>query len=170
MEGTIINNFGIDPIYIIVAQTILTLALLVVVIICIIKIKQLYRRYDYFMRGKDAETLEDMIINQMNEIVELKSQDRANKDSIRIANKNSRAAFQKYGVVRYNAFKGMGGNLSFALAMLDYTNTGFVLNAVHSREGCYLYLKDVDRGETEVLLGNEEKEALEMALGYKERI
>ena len=40
---------------------------------------------------------------------------------------------------------------------------------VHSREGCYLYLKDVERGETEVLLGAEEKEALEQALGYKER-
>ena len=76
------------------------------------------------------------------------SQDRYNKDSIRTANKNSRAAFQKIGIVKYNAFKGMGGNLSFALAMLDYTNTGFVLNSVHSREGCYLYLKDVERGET----------------------
>ena len=63
----------------------------------------------------------------------------------------------------------MGGNLSFALALLDYTNTGFVLNSVHSREGCYLYLKDVERGETEVLLGAEEQEALEQALGYRER-
>ena len=131
--------------------------------------RKLYRRYDLFMRGKDAETMENMIVDQMNAIIDLQSQDRYNKDSIRTANKNSRAAFQKIGIVKYNAFKGMGGNLSFALAMLDYTNTGFVLNSVHSREGCYLYLKDVERGETEVLLGAEEKEALEQALGYKER-
>lgn len=170
MEGSIINNLGFDPMYIIIAQAALTLILLVVVIICIIKMRKLYRRYDYFMRGKDAESMEGMIIHQMEEIIELKSQDRANKDSIRIANKNSRASFQKVGVVKYNAFKGMGGNLSFALALLDYTNTGFVLNSVHSREGCYLYLKEVDRGETEVLLGNEEKVALEQALGYKEKI
>lgn len=156
-------------IYIIIAQAIFTFILLIVVIVGIIKMRQLYRRYDYFMRGKDAETMEGMIINQMNDIIELKLQDRVNKDSIRTANKNSRASFQKMGVVKYNAFKGMGGNLSFALALLDYTNTGFVLNSVHSREGCYLYLKEVDRGETEVLLGNEEKEALEQALGYKER-
>ena len=64
-------------------------------------------------------------------------------------------------------FKGMGGNLSFVIAMLDDNNTGFVLNSVHSREGCYLYLKDVVEGKTEVLLGSEEKEALERALGYK---
>ena len=47
-------------------------------------------------------------------------------------------------------------------------HTGFIMNSVHSREGCYLYLKAVDRGQTEILLGNEEKEALEQALGYKE--
>ena len=113
--------------------------------------------------------MEEMIIKQMEDIIDLKSQERANKDSIRTANKNSRASFQKMGIVKYNAFKGMGGNLSFALALLDYTNTGFVINSVHSREGCYLYIKDVDRGQTDVALGNEEKMALEQALGYKEK-
>ena len=53
--------------------------------------------------------------------------------------------------------------------MLDYTNTGYILNSVHSREGCFVYVKVVDRGQTEVLLGTEEKEALEQALGYIER-
>ena len=76
------------------------------------------------------------------------------------------ALSKKFGLVKYNAFKGMGGNLSFAMALLDYTNTGFVLNSVHSREGCYVYIKEVERGETDVLLGSEEKDALEQALGY----
>jgi len=96
-------------------------------------------------------------------------EDKENKDAIRVINKNLRAAYQKFGVVKYNAFKGMGGNLSFAFAMLDYTNTGYILNSVHSREGCFVYVKVVDRGQTEVLLGAEEKEALEQALGYIER-
>ena len=165
MEESILNDLGFDPVYLLIASAILTLILMVVTILCLINMRKLYRRYDIFMRGKDAESMENMIVDQMNAIIELQSQDRYN----RTANKNSRAAFQKIGIVKYNAFKGMGGNLSFALAMLDYTNTGFVLNSVHSREGCYLYLKDVERGETEVLLGAEEKEALEQALGYKER-
>ena len=169
MDGTnILDYFGIDPFYIMLGQAVLTIILLIVVIVCIFKIKRLYRSYDYFMRGKDAETLEDIIIDHIHDIQELKSQDRANKDQIRINNKNMRASFQKFGMVKYNAFKGMGGNLSFAFALLDYTNTGFIMNSVHSREGCYLYLKAVDRGQTEILLGNEEKEALEQALGYKE--
>lgn len=168
MEGSILNKLGFDPFYLLAGFMVLTLILTVVVIIGIFKMKNLYRRYDYFMRGKDAETLEDIIVSQMEEIQELQAQDRANKDSLRVNNKNMRASFQKFGMIRYNAFKGMGGNLSFAFALLDYTNTGFVLNSVHSREGCYLYLKEVDRGETEVPLGNEEKEALEKALGYKD--
>ncbi len=167
-EGSTMDYLGFDPIYLIIAQAVLTILLMVVVIICILYIRKLYRRYDMFMRGKDAETMEELIIHMMDDIIELKSQDRANKDSIRNINKNIRASFQKFGMVKYNAFKGMGGNLSFAFALLDYTNTGFVINAVHSREGCYLYVKEVDRGETEILLGNEEKEALEQALGYKE--
>lgn len=160
------NNLGFDPMFIIVGQSVILLILIVVLIIGIIQMRKLYRRYDIFMRGKDAETLEEMIIQQIEEIQILKAEDRANKDSIRTVNKNIRASYQKFGMVKYNAFKGMGGNLSFAFALLDYTNSGFVLNSVHSREGCYMYLKEVDRGQTEILLGSEEKEALERALGY----
>ena len=56
--------------------------------------------------------------------------------------------------------------MSFVIALLDDHNSGLILNSVHSREGCYLYMKDVVEGKTEILLGNEEKEALEKALGY----
>jgi len=166
MDNSILNQLPIDPAFLIIGLSALTLILLIVVIICIIQMKKLYRRYDFFMRGKDAETLEGIIMEQMEDIAQLKSEDRANKDSLRNTNKNYRSAFQKFGLVKYNAFKGMGGNLSFAMSLLDYTNSGFVLNSVHSREGCYVYIKEVERGETEVLLGSEEKEALERALGY----
>ena len=58
---------------------------------------------------------------------------------------------------------------SFVLAMLDDNNSGFILDAVHSREGCYMYLKEVEEGATETILGSEEQEALEQALGYVKR-
>ena len=166
MENTMLNSWPIDPAVVIISLAVITLLLLIATIICILQTNRLYRRYDYFMRGKDAESLEETIFKQMDEIRELKSQDRANKDAIRTLTKNVKGSYQKFGMVKYNAFKGMGGNLSFAFAMLDLNNTGFVLNSVHSREGCYLYIKSVEKGETEVILGNEEKEALEQALGY----
>lgn len=166
MENSMLNSWAIDPAYIILGLGIITLLLLVVTVICIIQTKKLYRRYDVFMRGKDAESLEDTIVELLEQVRDLKAQDRANKDIIRACSKELKGSYQKFGMVKYNAFKGMGGNLSFAFALLDLNNTGFILNAVHSKEGCYLYIKTVVKGETDILLGSEEKEALEQALGY----
>lgn len=165
-SGTMLNHWPIDPAIVILSLGVLTLLLLIVTIICVLQTNKLYRRYDRFMRGKDAESMEEIILSQIEDIKELKSQDRANKDIMKTLSKNVKGSYQKFGMVKYNAFKGMGGNLSFAFAMLDLNNTGFVLNSVHSREGCYLYIKTVEKGETDTLLGSEEREALEQALGY----
>ena len=143
--------------------------LLALIIYMMIRYRQLSNSYNFFMKGKRGENLEGTIFKITEEIKKLKFEDKENKDAIRVINKNLRAAYQKFGVVKYNAFKGMGGNLSIKIELLNYTNTGYILNSVHSREGCFVYVKVVDRGQTEVLLGTEEKEALEQALGYVER-
>lgn len=169
MVNEMLYNLPFNPMYLIIVSSGLSLILLVAFIICIIKMNKLYRRYDRFMRGKDAETLEDTMLGILEQVKELNVKDRANKDMMKNLTKQVKNSFQKFGLVKYNAFKGMGGNLSFVLAMLDDNNTGFVLDVVHSREGCYLYLKEVEEGATEVLLGSEEQEALEQALGYVKR-
>lgn len=60
----------------------------------------------------------------------------------------------------------MGGKLSFALAMLDKDNSGLILNAVHSRDNCFLYLKEIVKGESYVMLSQEEVEALRKAVNF----
>ena len=165
-NSSILNMLGFDPAYIIAGLACLTLISFITTIICILQYKRLYRRYDLFMRGKDAESLEDIIVDQIADITELKIQDKANKDILKSLTRGVRSSYQKFGVIKYNAFTGMGGNLSFAFALLDTNNTGFILNSVHSREGCYLYIKTIEKGETDTPLGKEEKEALEQALGY----
>ena len=166
MENSILNYLGFDPGYLIIGLIVLTLLSLIIAIICLVQYKKVYRRYDIFMRGKDAETLEDTILDLMDEASFLHAEDQETKALLGVLAGQVKASYQKMGIVKYNAFKGMGGNLSFVIALLNDQNTGFILNSVHSREGCYLYLKDVIEGKTEVLLGNEEKEALEQALGY----
>ena len=79
MEGSIINSWGVDPGYIILGMVIIILILFITVIVSLIKMSQLYRRYDIFMRGKDAETLEDLLINQIEDINLLKIEDMTNK-------------------------------------------------------------------------------------------
>ena len=48
--------------------------------------------------------------------------------------------------------------------MLDGDNTGFVLDVVHSREGCYIYIKEIVNGECHTELAEEEAESLEQAM------
>lgn len=105
--------------------------LLILVIYLLSRYGKMKRSYDYFMRGRDAESMEDMILGLEEALRDLRSEDRANKEAIRVLNKNQRASYQKFGIVRYNAFKDMGGKMSFAIALLDYTNTGFIMNTVH---------------------------------------
>ena len=75
-------------------------------------------------------------------------------------------SLNKYGIVKYDAFEDMGGKLSFVLAMLDKNNTGFLLNAIHSRENCFLYIKEIVNGESYVVLSEEEVEALRQAVNF----
>lgn len=74
-------------------------------------------------------------------------------------------AYQKMGIVKYDAFNQMGGQLSFSLALLDENNNGFIINSVHSTEGCYSYTKEIKNGESSISLGKEEEEALATAIG-----
>ena len=61
----------------------------------------------------------------------------------------------------------MGGKLSFALTMLDNDNNGWILNSMHSRDGCYTYIKEIVRGESYIELSEEEAESLDQAV-YQE--
>ena len=84
---------------------------------------------------------------------------------IRTLYKKLESTIQKVGIVKYDAFQQMGGKLSFCLCMLDEENSGFMLNSVHSTEGCYTYTKEIINGKAMIDLGKEEEAALKMAVG-----
>lgn len=70
---------------------------------------------------------------------------------------------QKMGLVRFNPFRDVGGNQSFALALLNDEDTGIVLSGLHARESTRLYIKDITRGASRSELSREERQALEVA-------
>ena len=87
-----------------------------------------------------------------------------NRLDIREINRRMEKSYQKLGIVKYDAFNEMGGKLSFAIAMLDNRDNGWIINAMHSREGCYTYVKEIVKGESYVELSEEEAEALDKAI------
>ena len=68
------------------------------------------------------------------------------------------------GVVRYDAFRDMGGHMSFSLALLDTRQSGVVLSILNGRDGSRGYAKAVQGGRSTSPLSEEEQEALAQAL------
>jgi len=159
-------NLDMDKMYVyIILGVIATLFITTIVLLVIVLVKQskLTKKYNAFVKGSDAKSMEGAILKKFKEIDRLLAADAKKGVEIQELNDNLQIAVQKVGIVKYDAFKEMGGKLSFALAMLDKNNTGFVINAMHSREGCYTYIKEVIKGEAFIALGDEEKKAVDMA-------
>lgn len=171
MNSKILNSIGlgnVDPVIYIVVLLVICIGLLVYIILTNGKISKLEKRYDRFMSGKDMESMEEIITKRFDEIDRMLEDTSKNTKDIETIFENMKLSVQKTGVIKYDAFNEMGGKLSFALVMLDDNNSGFVINSMHSREGCYTYIKEIINGESYIPLGAEEKKALNQAMGIIE--
>lgn len=156
---------GLDVGYIFIGMLVLLIILTVLVIIQMVSTSKLKKRYSKFMQGKDAKSLEMDIIGLYEDNKFIKTSVEKNKRDIKDLYKKLESTFQKIGIVRYDAFQEMGGRLSFSLVLLDENDNGFILNSVHSTEGCYSYTKEIKNGQCDITLGEEEKQALDIAMG-----
>lgn len=147
---------------------ILLMVLFVGFIVLLIRTANLNKRYREFMlklgKGKNIE--EDL----ENYIYRVEKVEKQNSDlqlvCKEISNQMS-GCIQKIGIVRYNAFKDTGSDLSFALALLDENNTGVVMNGIYSREMSNIYAKPVENGKSSYTISAEEKMAIDKAVQSK---
>ena len=56
-----------------------------------------------------------------------------------------------------------GSDLCFAIALLDFEDTGVVINGIYSRDGSSTYAKPVEKGTSTYTLSTEEIQAIDMA-------
>lgn len=162
LEETGIGNF--DLTYLFIAAFVLILILIIIVLIQTVKISKLSKRYNKFMSGKNAKSLEEEFEGIFEDNKFIKASTEKNRKDIQSLYRKFEGAFQKMGIVKYDAFNQMGGQLSFSLALLDENDNGFILNSVHSAEGCYSYTKQIKNGLCDISLGDEEKKALDIAM------
>ena len=155
---------GIGSDYVVIGMAAVIVILMILVIINIVQMSKLKKRYAIFMKGKNAKSLEDTLIYRLEQVDELIENNAANERNIDTIFKRMKFNVQKYGLVKYDAFQEMGGKLSFSLAMLNEKNDGYIINAVHSREGCYTYVKEIIDGNSIIALAEEEEQALAQAL------
>ena len=168
MSSAFFESIGlgfVDIGYILLGMTAAILILFILLIIQISKAGKLKKKYEKFMTGKDAKSLEKEISGLFEDINLMKVTVDKNKKDIRKLFHNMEYTYQKCGIVKYDAFQQMGGKLSFSLALLNERNDGFILNSVHSSDGCYSYTKEIVGGECKISLGEEEENALKLAIG-----
>lgn len=139
---------------------VLVLILLVLLIVMIVKQKELKARYEKFMQGEVASSFEETVQTLIRDVDRLKRESKAYANDIDLLFQKHESAIQKAGLVRYDAFKEMGGNMSFCLALLDEKNNGFIMNCVHSSTGCYSYAKRIKDGKCDIDLSPEEQETI----------
>ena len=147
---------------------IIVIVLAVLYITSVINLKKLRTSYSKFMNKLgNGNNLEEMLQNYIKKVETVEARNEEIISYCKIIDDNIKRCSQKIGIVRYNAFKDVGSDLSFALAILDDYNNGVVLNGIYARDSSNIYAKPIENGTSKYILSEEEKEAVNRAINNK---
>lgn len=137
-------------------------------IILIIKINKLNKKYKTFINKLgNGNNIEEDLENYMYRVERVEKQNAELAGNCKDLNDELSKCIKKIGMVRYNAFKDTGSDLSFTLALLNEKNDGVVLNGIYSREMSNIYAKPIKDGKSTYTTSVEENEAIEKAMKSK---
>lgn len=139
--------------------------LLVLYIISVANLSKLRKSYSKFMNKLgNGNNIEEIMKEYIKKVDTVQAKNEEIISFCKVLDQNLKKCTQKIGIVRYNAFKDTGSDLSFSLAILDDYNNGVVLNGIYARDSSNIYAKPVENGASKYVLSNEEKEAINRAI------
>lgn len=172
MESKILTFLNMDFDVFMVVVCVVMAVLLITIFFLLLDYLKIRKRYMEFMTGESGKSLEYTIYKRFREIDELKVNQKDNDDQIAIIYNKVRRSYSKIGIYRYDAFNIenslSGGTMSFVLTLLNSANDGFMINTIHNRAGCHVYMKEIKNGTCELALAEEEIISLNMALEYED--
>ena len=146
-----------------IALVLAGLCLVAMVVMQAMQISSLRHRVDQLTGGAGEGNLEDVLIQHL-ESVHAMGQD---LDELiartAVLESSARHHYAHQGLVRFNPFRDTGGDQSFALALLDESDSGFIVSSLHSRTGTRIYAKAIANGKADTTLSTEETQAIEEA-------
>lgn len=143
---------------------IINIVLIVITIINIFMLTKTNKKYIKFMKQLgNGNNLDEMLKDYLRDVKEIKRDNSEIKAYYTKLDSDIASCIQKVGLVRYNAFRDVGSDLSFAIALLDGNDTGVVLNGLYGSDSSNIYAKPVKNGVSTYQLSEEEKYALEIA-------
>lgn len=141
--------------------------LTILYITTVINLRKLRTSYQKFMNKLgNGNNLDEMMKEYMKKVNSVEEKNNEIISYCKVLDDNMKKCTQKIGIVRYNAFKDTGSDLSFSLAILDDYNNGVVLNGIYARDSSNIYAKPIENGESKYVLSNEEKEAINRAINH----
>ena len=151
--------------YLLIGLAVAVVVLFILCIVLFVKFSGQKKKYDYFMGAnrRPSHNLEMKIQDYYETSKRIEEKYSKLLDMVTDMDKTDKTKIQKVGLIRYNPFDEMGGNLCFALALLDGYDNGVVLNGIHSRTGSFTYANPIEMGVSTYMLSEEEIKAVEMA-------
>jgi hypothetical protein len=139
------------------------LNILVVILFMTANIK--LKKYSNLLKGTEGKDLETLLLDLLEKTSAV--QNKQAKIEERLTNNQimEEKHMQSWSLVRFQAFQNTGGDQSFAFALLDALGDGIVMSSIFGREEARVYCKPVQRGSSNYPLSEEEKEAIQKALG-----
>lgn len=160
---SIMEIIGTDTFLLVIVG--LIIILLIGFIVLLAKYSSLSKKYKTFMEKLgNGRNLEEDLETYMYRVDKVERQNAKISNQIEGLENNLTKCIQKIGIVRYNAFKDVGSDLSFSLALLDENNDGIVLNGIYARETSNIYAKPIKNGKSTYAVSDEEAQAVEIAM------
>ena len=139
-----------------------------IVLLFIFRIKNLEDKYYSFIAKFDGNrSIEEVMNSYMKMVKNVNEDNKIIKANILNVERQLNMCVQNIGMVRYNAFDDVGSELSFAIAMLDNEDNGFVINSIYGRTSSNVYAKTIENGTSKVTLSDEEIKAVYKAKEHK---
>ena len=159
------SDIGLSTDIVLLGALAVIVILLLLSFVMIGKNSSLRKKYEEFMRDADGKSLESAFQKKFENMDYINGKIQDMDAHLEKIDDNLIKSYQKVGIVKYDAFKEVGGTLSFVLTLLTKENDGFIMNSMHSnKEGCYIYIKEVKAGEVFMNLSEEERQSLEQAM------
>ena len=159
------SDIGLSTDIVLLGALAVIVILLILSFVMIGKNSSLRKKYEEFMKDADGKSLESAFQKKFENMDYINGKIQDMDAHLEKIDDNLIKSYQKVGIVKYDAFKEVGGTLSFVLTLLTKENDGFIMNSMHSnKEGCYIYIKEVKAGEVFMNLSEEERQSLEQAM------